>query len=60
MRPKKLAYWSVRQPPENAALRTVIDLDIFPLLVNSGEESSVSATEISKKTGADRGLIGKG
>ncbi|KAJ5586653.1 hypothetical protein N7450_006440 [Penicillium hetheringtonii] len=47
----------IYQPPENAALRTVIDLDIFPLLVNSGEESSVSATEISKKTGADRGLI---
>ncbi|OQE14749.1 hypothetical protein PENSTE_c033G04955 [Penicillium steckii] len=47
----------IYQPPENAALRTVVDLDIFPLLVSSGEKGTVSATELAKGTGADLGLI---
>lgn len=47
------------KPPENAALRTVVDLGIFPLLVKAGAESGISASDLAKSTGADRGLIGK-
>ncbi|KAJ5205084.1 uncharacterized protein N7498_005963 [Penicillium cinerascens] len=46
----------IYQPPENAALRTVVDLAIFPLLVERAGKG-VSATEISMCTGAERDLI---
>ncbi|KAJ5100113.1 hypothetical protein N7532_007114 [Penicillium argentinense] len=47
----------IYQPPENAALRTVADLDVFPILMSSESKKGTSATEIAKLTGADRGLI---
>jgi hypothetical protein len=47
------------KPPENAALRTVVDLDVFPILMSSESKEGTSATEIAKLTGADRGLISK-
>jgi hypothetical protein len=47
------------KPPENAALRTVVDLGIFPLLVNAETKSGVSATNLARDTGGDRGLIGE-
>lgn len=46
------------QPPQNAALRTVMDLGIFPLLVEQSK-CGMSATELAAQTGAERGLIGK-
>ncbi|KAJ5668679.1 hypothetical protein N7462_009749 [Penicillium macrosclerotiorum] len=49
----------IYQPPQNAALRTVIDLEIFPLLVQKQyKEVGISATQLSEFTGADRDLIG--
>ncbi|KAJ5704298.1 hypothetical protein N7493_011436 [Penicillium malachiteum] len=47
----------IYQPPENAALRTVVDLDIFSLLVNSEKPGGISATDLSQKTKAERELI---
>ncbi|KAJ5378407.1 hypothetical protein N7509_011526 [Penicillium cosmopolitanum] len=47
----------IYQLPENAALRTVVDLGIFPLLVNTETKSGVSATDLARDTGGDRGLI---
>ncbi|KAJ5912258.1 hypothetical protein N7504_001141 [Penicillium tannophilum] len=47
----------IYQPPENAALRTVVDLGIFPLLVGSPEKDGLSASDIALRTGADKGLI---
>ncbi|PYH91832.1 S-adenosyl-L-methionine-dependent methyltransferase [Aspergillus ellipticus CBS 707.79] len=46
----------IYQPPQNAALRTVMDLGIFPLLMESGK-CGLSAVELASKTGAERGLI---
>ncbi|KAJ5673709.1 hypothetical protein N7507_002836 [Penicillium longicatenatum] len=47
----------IYQPPENAALRTVVDLGIFPLLVGSPKQEGLSASDIALHTGADRRLI---
>ncbi|CAG7923232.1 unnamed protein product [Penicillium olsonii] len=47
----------IYQPPENAALRTVVDLGIFPLLVGKGQKDGLTATDIALCTGADRSLI---
>ncbi|CAG8054166.1 unnamed protein product [Penicillium salamii] len=47
----------IYQPPENAALRTVVDLGIFPLLVRDGQKDGLTATDIALCTGADRALI---
>ncbi|CAG8128272.1 unnamed protein product [Penicillium olsonii] len=47
----------IYQPPENAALRTVVDLGIFPLLVSKGQKDGLTATDIALCTGADRSLI---
>ncbi|KAJ5620511.1 hypothetical protein N7510_004495 [Penicillium lagena] len=44
----------IYQPPANAALRTAVDLRIFPLLAKN---EVLSATELAISTGADRGLI---
>jgi hypothetical protein len=46
------------QPPQNAALRTAIDLGVFDHLVSRGRKG-LSATELSTHTNAERGLIGK-
>ncbi|GKZ34970.1 hypothetical protein AbraIFM66950_005409 [Aspergillus brasiliensis] len=46
----------IYQPPQNAALRTVMDLGLFPLLVEQSKRG-LSATELAEKTGAERGLI---
>ncbi|KAJ5088892.1 hypothetical protein N7456_012508 [Penicillium angulare] len=47
----------IYQPPENAALRTVVDLGIFPLLVNASQKEGLSASDLALQTGADRGLV---
>ncbi|KAJ6031002.1 hypothetical protein N7540_001734 [Penicillium herquei] len=47
----------IYQPPENAALRTVVDLDIFSLLVSSEKPGGISATDLAKQTKAERELI---
>ncbi|KAJ5786949.1 uncharacterized protein N7503_012161 [Penicillium pulvis] len=47
----------IYQPPENAALRTVVDLGVFPLLVGSPKNEGLSASDIALHTGADKGLI---
>ncbi|KAL4891810.1 S-adenosyl-L-methionine-dependent methyltransferase [Aspergillus ambiguus] len=46
----------IYQPPQNAALRTVIDLGVFPLLVQH-HKRGLSATQLAAHTGADRELI---
>ncbi|OGM51361.1 O-methyltransferase [Aspergillus bombycis] len=46
----------IYQPPQNAALRTVIDLHIFPLLLEHPAKG-LSATQLSEYTGAERALI---
>ncbi|KAJ5767127.1 uncharacterized protein N7511_004743 [Penicillium nucicola] len=45
------------KPPENAALRTVVDLGIFPILVKDGQKNGLSAADLAVCTGADKGLI---
>ena len=52
------AFLTERQPPQNAALRTVVDLNIFPLLMQHGE-SGLSAAQLAAHTGAQRELIGE-
>ncbi|KAF7588263.1 hypothetical protein BBP40_005949 [Aspergillus hancockii] len=46
----------IYQPPQNAALRTVIDLNIFPLLLENPNKG-LSATRLAESTGAERALI---
>ncbi|KAL6230393.1 hypothetical protein BDW75DRAFT_234445 [Aspergillus navahoensis] len=49
------------QPPQNAAIRTLVDLGVFELLVENGAGGcgpGLSASEVSAKTNAERGLIG--
>ncbi|KAF9891627.1 hypothetical protein FE257_003638 [Aspergillus nanangensis] len=46
----------IYQPPQNAALRTVIDMGIFPLLVQH-HKTGLSATDLAIYTEAERGLI---
>ncbi|KAJ5160928.1 uncharacterized protein N7482_007932 [Penicillium canariense] len=49
----------IYQPPQNAALRSVIDLGIFPLLMEKQhQDGGVSATQLAENTGAERELIG--
>ncbi|GAD96230.1 O-methyltransferase [Paecilomyces variotii No. 5] len=48
----------IYQPPQNAALRTAVELGVFSILsARSQGKSMVTATEISSETGADRALI---
>ncbi|KAJ6114020.1 hypothetical protein N7523_007337 [Penicillium sp. IBT 18751x] len=48
----------IYQPPQNAALRTVMDLNIFPLLLEKQyREKGISAAQIEKSTGAEKDLI---
>ncbi|KAJ5083864.1 hypothetical protein NUU61_008443 [Penicillium alfredii] len=47
----------IYQPPQNAALRTVIDLGIFQLLLEKPHKDGVSATQLAAYTGADEDLI---
>ncbi|CEJ62264.1 hypothetical protein PMG11_10767 [Penicillium brasilianum] len=48
----------IYQPPQNAALRCVIDMGIFPLLIeNQHLEGGVSATQLAEYTGAEQDLI---
>ncbi|KAJ5223976.1 hypothetical protein N7468_008518 [Penicillium chermesinum] len=48
----------IYQPPQNAALRAVMDLGIFPILMETqNRESGVSASYLAKCSGADRELI---
>jgi hypothetical protein len=48
------------QPPQNAALRCVIDMGIFPLLIDKQHlEGGVSAAQLAEYTGAEQDLIGK-
>ncbi|KAB8213402.1 S-adenosyl-L-methionine-dependent methyltransferase [Aspergillus novoparasiticus] len=46
----------IYQPPQNAALRTIVDLNIFPLLLEHPTKG-LSATQLSEYTGAERALI---
>lgn len=48
----------ILKPPQNATLRTVIDLGIFPLLEESQNGEGLTAAQLSKSTKADRDLIG--
>ncbi|KAJ5316510.1 hypothetical protein PENANT_c019G11649 [Penicillium antarcticum] len=48
----------IYQPPQNAALRTVIELGIFAVLVEKRHrETGVSATQLAEHTGAEPDLI---
>ncbi|KAJ5987770.1 hypothetical protein N7481_002980 [Penicillium waksmanii] len=48
----------IYQPPQNAALRTVIDMRIFPLLMgNQYRESGISADQLAKFTHAEKDLV---
>ncbi|KAJ5669927.1 uncharacterized protein N7477_005290 [Penicillium maclennaniae] len=48
----------IYQPPQNAALRAVMDLNIFPLLFEKQyREEGISAAQIEKSTGAEKDLI---
>ncbi|KAJ9261850.1 hypothetical protein DTO027B5_3033 [Paecilomyces variotii] len=50
----------VYQPPQNAALRTAVDLGVFPILSSRCQsKSTVTAMEISEETGADKALIAR-
>ncbi|OJJ96619.1 hypothetical protein ASPACDRAFT_1890997 [Aspergillus aculeatus ATCC 16872] len=46
----------IYQPPQNAALRTVMDMNLFPLLMDH-RPAGLSATALAEKTGAERALI---
>ncbi|KAL3479375.1 S-adenosyl-L-methionine-dependent methyltransferase [Aspergillus californicus] len=46
----------IYQPPQNAALRTVVDMGIFDLLMGAGERG-ISACQLSAYTNAERCLI---
>ncbi|PYI34212.1 S-adenosyl-L-methionine-dependent methyltransferase [Aspergillus indologenus CBS 114.80] len=46
----------IYQPPQNAALRTVMDMNLFPLLMEH-RPAGLSATALAEKTGAERALI---
>ncbi|KAE8150349.1 S-adenosyl-L-methionine-dependent methyltransferase [Aspergillus avenaceus] len=46
----------IYQPPQNAALRTVIDLEVFPLLTQHPKKG-MSATQLAEDTGAERALV---
>ncbi|KAL4949633.1 S-adenosyl-L-methionine-dependent methyltransferase [Aspergillus filifer] len=46
----------IYQPPQNTAIRTLIDLGVFDLIVSRGEEG-ISAEELGKRTTAERRLI---
>ncbi|KAJ5637781.1 hypothetical protein N7490_007660 [Penicillium lividum] len=48
----------IYQPPQNAALRAVMDLQIFPLLVKKQYQSTgISAAQLAEHTGAEQELI---
>ncbi|OJJ47322.1 hypothetical protein ASPZODRAFT_65601 [Penicilliopsis zonata CBS 506.65] len=50
----------IYQPPQNAALRTVVDLDIFKLVLEASSTKGgkgISATELAARTGAEKTLV---
>ncbi|KAJ5123764.1 hypothetical protein N7448_009861 [Penicillium atrosanguineum] len=48
----------IYQPPQNAALRVVMDLNIFALLLKKQySDQGISATQIAECTGAEKDLI---
>ncbi|KAJ5195583.1 uncharacterized protein N7498_009021 [Penicillium cinerascens] len=47
----------IYQPPQNAALRAVVDLKIFPLLVEKQAREGLSAAQLAEFTGAENDLI---
>ncbi|THC91391.1 hypothetical protein EYZ11_009140 [Aspergillus tanneri] len=53
--PTETVLRMIYQPPQNAALRTVIDLRIFPLLVEHPQGRS--AKDLAVHTGAEKALI---
>ncbi|KAL4741097.1 S-adenosyl-L-methionine-dependent methyltransferase [Aspergillus similis] len=58
--PAETARRLMYQPPQNAAIRALIDLSVFELLVEDamdGRNRGLSASELSVRTNADRGLI---
>ncbi|KAL5041353.1 hypothetical protein BDW71DRAFT_212212 [Aspergillus fruticulosus] len=58
--PAETARRLMYQPPQNAAIRTLIDLGVFELLVENamdGRSPGLSASEVSVQTNAERGLI---
>ncbi|KAL4994659.1 S-adenosyl-L-methionine-dependent methyltransferase [Aspergillus recurvatus] len=58
--PAETARRLMYQPPQNAAIRTLIDLGVFELLVENGIDGfgpGLSASEISVRANAERGLI---
>ncbi|OGE50223.1 hypothetical protein PENARI_c018G01254 [Penicillium arizonense] len=56
--PTETVLCLIYQPPQNAALRTVIELGIFAVLVEKRHrETGVSATQLAEYTGADPDLI---
>ncbi|CAG8108135.1 unnamed protein product [Penicillium olsonii] len=55
--PSETVQRLIYQPPQNAALRSVVDLEIFPLLMQKQNASGISATQIAEYTGANQELI---
>ncbi|KAL4754408.1 hypothetical protein BDW72DRAFT_200879 [Aspergillus terricola var. indicus] len=58
--PAETARRLMYQPPQNAAIRALIDLSVFELLVEDamgGRSHGLSASELSVRTNAERGLI---
>ncbi|KAJ5532994.1 hypothetical protein N7494_009546 [Penicillium frequentans] len=48
----------IYQPPQNSALRAVVDLGIFPLLMQKQyQNTGISAAQLSELTGAEQELI---
>ncbi|KAL2840664.1 S-adenosyl-L-methionine-dependent methyltransferase [Aspergillus pseudoustus] len=54
--PSETVLRLIYQPPQNAALRTALDLGVFDHLVSRGRKR-ISASELSAHTNAERGLI---
>ncbi|KAJ5630896.1 uncharacterized protein N7484_010996 [Penicillium longicatenatum] len=56
--PSETVQRLIYQPPQNAALRTVVDLEIFPLLMQKQyQNTGISAAQLSEYTGAEQELI---
>lgn len=48
------------KPPQNATLRTVVDMGIFPLLMEKQyRETGISADKLAKFSHAEKDLVGK-
>ncbi|KAJ5935065.1 hypothetical protein N7466_004612 [Penicillium verhagenii] len=56
--PSETVQRLIYQPPQNAALRTVVDLEIMPLLMQKQYQSTgISAAQLAESTGAEQDLI---